>query len=79
MIVLGMLALGGLGAFLYWRRTQQQMRDQVRGILAEYMPLDDIGGGEGGISTNSFGVQPKPFTEMMAFSGGSRSDDLDGV
>jgi len=79
LIVLLMLALGGLGAFLYWRRTQQQMRDQVRGILAEYMPLDDIGGGEGGVSTNSFGVQPKPFTEMMPFSGGSRSDDLDGV
>ena len=37
-IVLVLLSSGGLFAFLYWRRTQQQMRDQVRGILAEYVP-----------------------------------------
>jgi hypothetical protein len=30
----------GLGAYHY-KRSQEQMRDQVRGILAEYMPLDD--------------------------------------
>ena len=71
LIVLGMLALGGLAAFLYWRRTQQQMRDQVRGILAEYMPLDDLGSSE---MTSSKGVQPRPFTEMMGIG-----KDLDGV
>jgi len=32
--------LGGLG-FLYYRRSQEEMREQVRGILAEYMPLED--------------------------------------
>jgi PA domain len=26
--------------FVQWRRTQLQMHDQVRGIMAEYMPLD---------------------------------------
>jgi len=32
--------LGGVG-FLYYQRSQEEMRDQVRGILAEYMPLED--------------------------------------
>lgn len=27
--------------FVYWKRTQEQMREQVRSILAEYMPLED--------------------------------------
>lgn len=31
---------GGLGAWHY-QRTRKEMRDQVRGILAEYMPLED--------------------------------------
>ena len=32
-----------LAGLAYWKKTQQQMRDQVRGILAEYMPLEDLG------------------------------------
>jgi hypothetical protein len=31
---------GGLGAWHY-KKTREEMRDQVRGILAEYMPLED--------------------------------------
>lgn len=31
---------GGLGVWHY-KRTREDMRDQVRGILAEYMPLED--------------------------------------
>lgn len=31
---------GGLGVWHY-KRTREEMRDQVRGILAEYMPLED--------------------------------------
>jgi PA domain len=31
---------GGLGAWHY-KKTREDMRDQVRGILAEYMPLED--------------------------------------
>lgn len=31
---------GGLGAWHY-KKTKEDMRDQVRGILAEYMPLED--------------------------------------
>jgi len=31
----------GLIGFVYYRKSQEQMRDQVRGILAEYMPLED--------------------------------------
>jgi hypothetical protein len=46
LIILGMTAAG----FVYWKRTQEQMREQVRSILAEYMPLEDTGdaGGPGG-------------------------------
>jgi len=41
---LSLLIVGGGIAFvavLYYRRSQDQMREQVRGILAEYMPLED--------------------------------------
>jgi len=31
---------GGLGAWHY-KKTREDMREQVRGILAEYMPLED--------------------------------------
>lgn len=34
---------GGLGVWHY-RKTREEMRDQVRGILAEYMPLEDESG-----------------------------------
>lgn len=30
----------GAAAFLHYRRTREEMREQVRGILAEYMPLE---------------------------------------
>lgn len=36
--------IGGVG-FYYHRRSQMDMREQVRGILAEYMPLEDQEGG----------------------------------
>lgn len=44
-LVIMMLVAGAVSAagFVYWRRTQRQMRDQVRSILAEYMPLEDQG------------------------------------
>ena len=31
----------GLLGLVQWQRSQRQMRDQVRGIMAEYMPLDE--------------------------------------
>ena len=37
-------AFGGVG-FLHWKKTRDDMREQVRGILAEYMPLEDSGDG----------------------------------
>ncbi|GMH99026.1 hypothetical protein TrST_g8310 [Triparma strigata] len=50
--------MGG-GGYVYYRRTQREMRDQVRGILAEYMPLDD--GQEGG-------------TQMVSKAGGNMAN-----
>lgn len=35
--------LFGIVGYLHWKKTREEMRDQVRGILAEYMPLE---GGE---------------------------------
>jgi len=35
-------AFAGIG-FLHWKKTRDEMREQVRGILAEYMPLEDNG------------------------------------
>ena len=43
MTILVMCALFGTAGYLHWRRSREEMRDQVRGILAEYMPLE---GGE---------------------------------
>jgi hypothetical protein len=34
------ICFGCLG-LIQWQRSQRQMRDQVRGIMAEYMPLDE--------------------------------------
>eukprot|EP00568_Trieres_chinensis_P004839 CAMPEP_0183290544 /NCGR_PEP_ID=MMETSP0160_2-20130417/173_1 /TAXON_ID=2839 ORGANISM="Odontella Sinensis, Strain Grunow 1884" /NCGR_SAMPLE_ID=MMETSP0160_2 /ASSEMBLY_ACC=CAM_ASM_000250 /LENGTH=519 /DNA_ID=CAMNT_0025451165 /DNA_START=95 /DNA_END=1654 /DNA_ORIENTATION=+ len=39
--MLGLTVLFGCGIFIQWRRAQRQTRDQVRSILAEYMPLDE--------------------------------------
>jgi len=48
LITIGVMGGGG---YVYYRRTQREMRDQVRGILAEYMPLDD--GVDGGTQMTS--------------------------
>lgn len=40
LIVMVVIILGGVGMAQY-RRSQRHMRDQVRSILAEYMPLED--------------------------------------
>jgi len=37
----------GLAGGYYYRKSQADMREQVRGILAEYMPLEDQEGGIG--------------------------------
>ena len=52
--------------FVFWRqRMQRQMRDEVKAILAEYMPLDDAGADEGdqtkmldgGLSSSSMDIE----------------------
>jgi hypothetical protein len=39
--LLGLSAFFGLIIFIQYTRTQRKIRDQVRGIVAEYMPLDE--------------------------------------
>jgi hypothetical protein len=50
-----LFVIGIFGAAGYWHynRTREEMRDQVRGILAEYMPLEDQDG-EGATSPMDF-------------------------
>ncbi len=43
MTLVAMCAIFGAIGYIHWRKTREEMRDQVRGILAEYMPLE---GGE---------------------------------
>lgn len=47
---------GGLGAWHY-KKTREEMRDQVRGILAEYMPLEDQDAGGHMGSPMNFAMQ----------------------
>jgi len=50
------IGIMGTAGYIHWKRSQREMRDQVRGILAEYMPLDDGGmqlstkNGSGGVN-----------------------------
>jgi len=39
--LLGLSAFFGVIIFIQYTRTQRKIRDQVRGIVAEYMPLDE--------------------------------------
>jgi len=41
-IVLSIILIMILASFIYWNRTQKQLKEQVQKILSEYMPLDDI-------------------------------------
>merc|ERR1712038_529358 len=38
--LLAMCGVFGALGYIHWKRTRDEMRDQVRGILAEYMPLE---------------------------------------
>jgi len=54
--ILLMIACLGGGGYWYYNKTRREMRDHVRGILAEYMPLDDDDGGMR--NPMSFAVEP---------------------
>jgi len=63
------IGLAGSLAVYYKKKTQDEMRDQVRGILAEYMPLqddDDGGAGRGaGMMSNPMGFQRPGATSLI--------------
>jgi hypothetical protein len=42
--LVGVAVLVSIGGVYYYRKSQADMREQVRGILAEYMPLEDTEG-----------------------------------
>lgn len=59
MTLLMVCSVFGAAGYWHWRRTREEMRDQVRGILAEYMPLE--GGDEGGMN---MGQSPMDFARQ---------------
>jgi len=48
--LLAVFALFGAGAYLHWKKTKEDMRGEVRGILSEYMPLDGGGNDDNGLA-----------------------------
>ena len=59
MTLLMVCCVFGTAGYWHWRKTREEMRDQVRGILAEYMPLE--GGDEGGLN---MGQSPMDFARQ---------------
>merc|ERR1712124_199433 len=49
-------AFAGVG-YWHYNKTREDMREQVRGILAEYMPLEDQDGGDGGGNPMEFAMK----------------------
>lgn len=38
--ILALCSVFGIAGYLHWRKTNENMREHVKGILAEYMPLE---------------------------------------
>ena len=43
LLVLAAAALTGVAAFMYWKRREDRLRDEVADMLTAYMPMDDAG------------------------------------
>ena len=60
-----LICLFGGAGYWYYNRTREEMREQVRGILAEYMPLEDSdGNGVDGPINRNFMMARGPTTTM---------------
>jgi len=55
----------GAGGYIHWKKTREDMRDQVRGVLSEYMPL------EGNDKEAAGGVGRSPMDFAMPANGTS--------
>ena len=66
--------------YWYYNRTREEMREQVRGILAEYMPLEDSGD-DGGSPRNGgqFMMNPRGGAPQDSHMGGSDMGFSSGV
>eukprot|EP00555_Chaetoceros_dichaeta_P011914 CAMPEP_0198253642 /NCGR_PEP_ID=MMETSP1447-20131203/4037_1 /TAXON_ID=420782 /ORGANISM="Chaetoceros dichaeta, Strain CCMP1751" /LENGTH=524 /DNA_ID=CAMNT_0043939399 /DNA_START=87 /DNA_END=1661 /DNA_ORIENTATION=+ len=49
-------AMFGTGAYLHWKKSKEDMRGEVRGILSEYMPLEGNGGDDHGLALGNTGA-----------------------
>lgn len=71
-----LICLFGGASYWYYQRTRDEMREQVRGILAEYMPLEDsedggVGGSVGGNFMMSRSAPPSMGQQQQSQLGGS--------
>ncbi|KAL7581381.1 hypothetical protein ACA910_021973 [Epithemia clementina (nom. ined.)] len=57
-----LICLFGFVGYWYYNRTREEMREQVRGILAEYMPLEDSEDGGVGSAGNFMMSRSAPAT-----------------
>ncbi|GBG26795.1 Vacuolar-sorting receptor 5 [Hondaea fermentalgiana] len=48
----------GAAAFVYQKRQRRQMQEEVRDILSEYMPLEELNSFSGGHNSNGFSRAP---------------------
>jgi len=58
-LVVVVIAAGGVVVY-YWRRQRAKMQEEMRSILSEYMPLEDVNSGNRGLS--SIPSRPLGFT-----------------
>jgi len=61
----------GLGGYIHWKKTREDMRDQVRGVLSEYMPLEGNekeanGGADAGRSPMDFAMPGNGTTSFLS-------------
>lgn len=52
-LMLILLVIVALAGFVYYRYSQRRLREQVRNLMSEYMPLDDVQAGVGATGVHS--------------------------
>jgi len=73
------LVVGCFSAFGVWhyKKTKEDMREQVRGVLAEYMPLEDQEGGFASRGGPGFAMPRANAAQMMMGNMGHSNDSQD--
>lgn len=65
-VLLATISTVAVAGFVYWQRSQRHMRDQVKSILSEYMPMEDDD--EEGLLAGMEGAPMHPAARASAMS-----------